>query len=254
MTRDKHGGASLEAIVESGDLGLPILHPGGLESTRQLAELCRVAPGQLLLDVASGTGESACYLAEKFGCRVIGIDHSVHMIDTAKKKAEGRGLAIEFKLGDARDLPFEAQTFDAVISECTTCALDKPRVTSEMMRAAKRGGYVGISDLYWKEQTPERLKVKLVELENEHPETLAGWVHLFEQAGLREIQTKDLSGALATMAKEMKKELGLSGEARVLLRILTRWGVRSLPRVLASQRLFRNRYLGYAIIVGRRFA
>ena len=123
-----------------------------------------------------------------------------------------------------------------------------------MMRAAKRGGYVGISDLYWKEQTPERLKVKLVELENEHPETLAGWVHLFEQAGLREIQTKDLSGALATMAKEMKKELGLSGEARVLLRILTRWGVRSLPRVLASQRLFRNRYLGYAIIVGRRFA
>jgi len=59
VTLDKHGGPSLEAIVDSGELRLPILHPGGLESTRQLAELCRVGPSRLLLDVASGNASGA---------------------------------------------------------------------------------------------------------------------------------------------------------------------------------------------------
>lgn len=53
---------SLEMLVESGDLGLPVLHPGGLATTRELAEFCHVRPGKQLLDVASGTGESACWL------------------------------------------------------------------------------------------------------------------------------------------------------------------------------------------------
>ena len=106
------------------------------------------------------------------------------------KKAEERGLAIEFKRGDAHDLPVEAGTFDLVISECTTCALNKPRAIWEMVRVAKPGDYVGISDLYWKEGTPEEMRAKLVELENERPESLAGWAQLFEQAGLEEVHTK----------------------------------------------------------------
>ncbi len=141
--------ASLEALVESGDLGLPTLHPGGLGLTRELAELCHVGPGKSLLDVASGTGESACYLAESFGCRVTGIDHSAFMVETATQKARDRKLEIRFQQADAHHLPFEAGTFEVVISECTTCALDKPQAISEMVRVARPGGYVGISDLYW---------------------------------------------------------------------------------------------------------
>lgn len=243
---------SLEAIVESGDLGLPILHPGGLEGTRELAELCHVSSGKLVLDVASGTGESACYLAEVFGCKVTGIDHSSYMVGTAKRKAEERGLAAEFKNGDAHDLPFDAGTFDVVISECTTCALDKQRAIGEMVRVVKRGGYVGISDLCWKESASPRLKSKLVAIENERPETLMGWAQLFEKGGLQEVHTKDLSDALATMTRDMRKQLGVRGEFRILLRIIKRWGLRPLGRIMASERLFRNENLGYGIIVGRK--
>ncbi len=106
--KQSHGRVSLEAVVESGNLDLAVFHPGGLESTRELAEMCHIGSGQQLLDVASGTGASACYLAETFGCQATGIDHSSYMVDTAKRKAEERGLAVDFKQGDAHDLPFDA--------------------------------------------------------------------------------------------------------------------------------------------------
>ena len=118
--------ASLEALVESGELRtIPILHPGGLELTRELAELCHVSQGKRVLDVASGTGESACYLVQSFACLVTGVDHSTFMIDVARRKARDRGLDICFEAADAHNLPFLAGCFDLVISECTTCALDK---------------------------------------------------------------------------------------------------------------------------------
>lgn len=250
--KEGHVQVSLEAIVETGDLGLPILHPGGLEGTRELAELCHISSGKRMLDVASGTGESACYLAEVFGCKVTGIDHSTYMVETAKRKAEERGLAVEFKNGDAHDLPFDAETFDLVISECTTCALDKQKAIAEMVRVVRCGGYVGISDLYWKEGASERLKSKLVELENERPERLAGWVHLFEGEGLQEVKTKNMSGAIATMTRDMRKQLGVLGQLKIMLRIIRRWGIWPLGRIVSAERIFRSKHLGYAIVVGRK--
>lgn len=247
-----HGQVSLEAIVESGDLGLPILHPGGLEGTRELAELCHISSGKRLLDVASGTGETACYLAEVFGCRVTGIDHSPFMVETAKRKAGERGLPIEFLKGDAHDLPFDAESFDLVISECTACALNKQKAIREMVRVVRRGGYVGMSDLYWKEGASDRLKSRLVDLENERPETLTGWVRLFERAGLQEVHTKDMPGAIVTMTRDMKKQLGVLGQLRILLRIIKDWGIWPLGRIVAAERIFRSQHLGYAIVVGRK--
>jgi SAM-dependent methyltransferase len=250
--KEHRSNVSLEALVESGDLGLPVLHPGGLESTRELAEFCCIMAGKQVLDVASGTGEGACYLVQNFGCEVTGLDHSPAMVETAKRKARERALTIEFQLGEAHDLPFASETFDAAISECTMCALNKQRAIEEMARVTRRGGYVGISDLYWKEHAPEPLKAKLARLENERPETLAGWVTLFEQAGLRAVQTRDLGDALARMPREMRKQMGIIGYFRVAKKVVRRWGIGALVRIESAEQIFRSRHLGYAIIVGRK--
>ena len=58
----------LENLVESEDLRFEILHPGGLEITRELATFCHIEKDSKILDAASGTGESACYLQENFCC------------------------------------------------------------------------------------------------------------------------------------------------------------------------------------------
>ena len=108
---------SLENLIESEYVGLEILHPGGVEITRELAELCYIGKDMKVLDVASGTGESAFYLVQNFGCRIVGIDISDYMIERARRKAIEKGVIIEFKKGDAHDLPFIDNTFDAVISE-----------------------------------------------------------------------------------------------------------------------------------------
>ena len=253
MGRIESGGkASLEALVESGTLGFQVLHPGGLELTRELAELCRAGPGQRLLDVASGTGGSACYLAEAFGCSVTGIDHSAFMVETAQRKARDRKLEVSFQLGDAHRLPFEPATFDVVISECTLCALDKAKVIAEMARVARSGCYVGISDLCWKDDAPSDIKSRLVDLEGERPEDVAGWVSLFSQAGLHDLHTEDRSEALASMSKEMRGELGLLAYLKVVLSVWRRWGLGGLARVRETEKLFASKHLGYLLIVGRK--
>jgi arsenite methyltransferase len=151
--------ASLEALVESGELGsIQILHPGGLDLTRQLAELCHIGQDKSVLDVASGTGETACHLAQSFACRVTGVDHSAFMLNVARHKARERTLNTNFEEADAHDLPFAVGSFDVVLSESTLCALDKKKALGEMARVARSGGWIGISDLFWKDGAPMDIK------------------------------------------------------------------------------------------------
>jgi len=243
---------SLEALIENENLGLEVLHPGGLGITRELAELCRIGSTALVLDAASGTGESACYLVETRGACVVGVDVSRVMLARAKTKAVERGLRIEFGRGDAEQLPFREGLFDAVVSECTICLLDKGPAMAEMVRVAKPGGYVGIHDMCWIPGAPEEIKRRLADLEGERPETLEGWRNLFETAGLVDILTVDKSELIPTWIRDIRKRLGIRRELSIFLRILTRWGISGLRNALESERVFQSRFMGYGIVVGRK--
>src|SRR5712691_3346673 len=63
-------------------------HPGGLRLTERLGELLRLTPDDRVLDVASGKGTTAIFLAERFGCGVIGIDYSERNAREATEQAE----------------------------------------------------------------------------------------------------------------------------------------------------------------------
>src|SRR5216683_3659637 len=68
-------------------------HPGGLRLTERLGERLRLTPESRVLDVASGTGASAFFLAERFGCQVVGIDYSGQNIVDASHLASAKGLS-----------------------------------------------------------------------------------------------------------------------------------------------------------------
>ena len=241
---------SLEALVESGLLHLESLHPGGLELPRELAVLCKIGAGSRVLDVAAGTGETACFLTQQFGAQVVAIDSSAEMIRRGEAKARANGLTIDFQQADAAHLPFADAVFDVAICECTLCLLDKEQVIQEMIRVVRPGGYVGMHDLCWRENAPEKLKCTLAEIEGERPETLDGWRQLLAAAGLVEIHAADKSELIADWLQGSARQLGLRGHAVLAWKILRRWGVGGLWTILRSERVFSSKQLGYGILVG----
>lgn len=125
-------------------------HPGGLALTQRLAALLALAPGACLLDVACGRGASALFLAERFACRVTGLDFSAANVAAAQSEAARRDLAHRtvFRQADAERLPFPDASFDAILCECALCTfLDKAAAAREFARVLRPGGAVGLSDV-----------------------------------------------------------------------------------------------------------
>ncbi len=137
-----------------------------------------------------------------------------------------------------------------MISECTLCLLDKERALSEMARVARPRGWVGMHDVCWTRDAPEALKRRLKEIEGERPETIEGWMALFQQVGLGEVIAVDRSAVIPEWMREMRKRIGLSGQLRLALQVLKRWGPRGLLDVWTSQRIFASAHTGYAIVAG----
>jgi arsenite methyltransferase len=125
-------------------------HPGGTVLTERLGVLLGLSPGSLVLDAASGNGTSAVFLAQRFGCRVVGVDLGGENVTRATAEAVRLGLAdrLRFEVGDAEQLPLNESAVDAVICECAFCTFpDKPRAAREFARVLKPAGRVGLSDI-----------------------------------------------------------------------------------------------------------
>lgn len=81
-----------------------------------LKKIVSGAPGKRALDIGTGRGQLAFYLA-RFGFSVTGIDLSENMISHARQYATAHNLDINFQTGDAEELEFEDKTFDVVVSD-----------------------------------------------------------------------------------------------------------------------------------------
>jgi ubiquinone/menaquinone biosynthesis C-methylase UbiE len=82
------------------------------ERLREVLDLARPKRGDLVLDVATGTGNTAFALAPHVR-RVIGLDLTKEMLDEARRVAAKKSIAnVDWVIGDAARLPFADETFD----------------------------------------------------------------------------------------------------------------------------------------------
>lgn len=107
-----------------------------------LANALKLRGGERVLDLAAGTGTSSAVLAQR-GAQVVACDLSEGMIEVGRR----RYPEIEFVLGDAMDLPFEDDSFDAVtIAYGLRNIPDPVRALREMWRVVRPGGRVVVSE------------------------------------------------------------------------------------------------------------
>lgn len=111
-----------------------------------LIRMCGSLCGRIVLDIGCGTGR----LLEKVSSEarhLIGIDLSPAMIAQAKKRFQHCSTAekIDFRTGDALNLPLKDEAADITLSTCVQFLLPKPELGfSEMLRVTKRGGTVAM--------------------------------------------------------------------------------------------------------------
>lgn len=126
-------------------------HIRGREATKELAERADLSPGLRVLDVGSGLGGSARYLAAERGCKVDGIDLTQVYVDTARSLAElvGLGGSVRFRQASALALPFDDGAFDLVWTEHVQMNIaDKRRFYGEIARVLAPGGRLAFHDIF----------------------------------------------------------------------------------------------------------
>ncbi|AKF81874.1 ubiquinone biosynthesis protein UbiE [Myxococcus fulvus 124B02] len=112
---------------------------------RTAVRLSQAKPGDSVLDCASGTGDLALAFKRKVGAtgHVIGTDFCAEMLESGPAKAAKAGLAVDFQVADAMDLPFEDNRFDVASIAFGIRNVDDPvKCLKEMGRVVKPGGRV----------------------------------------------------------------------------------------------------------------
>jgi ubiquinone/menaquinone biosynthesis C-methylase UbiE len=122
-----------------------------------LARLVSGPPGRRAIDMGTGTGQFAVYLA-RLGFRVTGIDISERMIQKAREHADRFNLDIDFQQQDAENLLFKDSTFDVVVSRNLLWTLPDPeKALEEWRRVLKPAGALVVSDGMWMNTTWKRV-------------------------------------------------------------------------------------------------
>jgi len=240
-------------------------HFGGVEATEALIELCHIGKGKYVLDVGSGVGVTPCFIAKRYGCRVVGVDISESMVERSRERAMREKVAdrVEFRVADAQDLPFEDAVFDAVITESVTSfPEDKQKVVNEYVRVTKPGGYVGLNESVWRKVPPPPDVVAWVSQDvgaTGQPLTADAWTGLLEAAGLREITVRTYAIKTQDEAREILRRYGLGGMLLVLWRMLLLYAKspayrRFVKGVRESGVIPENleEYFGYGLFVGQK--
>ena len=144
--------AMFDRIARVYDLMNSVMTAGMHHRWRERAvDMAQVKPGDRALDVATGTGDLAIALARRVGPQgqVIGSDFSEQMLELARRKSD----AVEFEWGNALELSYDDDSFDAVtVGFGARNFSDLQAGLREMTRVARRGGRVVVLEI----TTPRR--------------------------------------------------------------------------------------------------
>ena len=234
-------------------------HIGGAKATDELVKSCHIAKDSYILEIGCGVGLTPVYLAKKYGCRIMAVDLSKQMIEKAKKRAEEKNVSdkIEFKVADAQKLPFKDNTFDAVILESVMAFIpDKKKAMKEFMRVAKKGGYIGFTEVAWVEKPPADMEKKMNDFAGSKLLSPAEWKQVLVDAGLSDIVAKTYKLNMMDEAWDELRRWDIAEYLKVQYRawsgLITKPSYRRFVMDALKLPLSVIKYWGYGIYAGKK--
>jgi len=236
-------------------VGLNVIHPGGFRATLELSERLRINEESYVIDIACGKGSSAVFLAENYGCKVLGIDIAEDLIDIAKHTARKKGLQnkLDFKTGNAQNLPFPDNTFDIAISQAMLVLVaDKIKSIQEAKRVTKNGGRCGWLELTWQKEIDndflDKVSNVLCAYCMTNVNTYDGWNKVFKDAGIDDLTIQKGTGVSGNFISMLQDE-GIKNSIKIFFNTITNREIRK--RISIMDEFFREHaaVFGYGIYV-----
>jgi len=111
-----------------------------------LCEALDLRAGERVLDIAAGNGNATLAAARRW-CDVVSTDYVPTLLERGRARASAEGLQVQFEQADAENLPYPDNSFDVAMSTFGVMFTpDQDKAASEMVRACKPGGRIGLAN------------------------------------------------------------------------------------------------------------
>jgi cyclopropane fatty-acyl-phospholipid synthase-like methyltransferase len=227
--------------VVLGAAGKTVLRPGGRAATEQLFQWAEFKPGNTVLELASGLGNSAIALAKRYNVQVIGIERDADRIAIAQAKAQSMGLAhqVQFVQGSILELETLAESFDYVLAEAILTMqslIGKARILADIHNRLKVGGKFLSHELLARDHL-EVLGQDLTQVTcvNATPLLEQDWISIFDEAGLT-VKQHQIGAMRLLNPVQLLQDEGIMHTVQIGWNILTQPVIRD--RILAMRRVF----------------
>ncbi len=229
-------------------LGMKVLHPGGLQATRQLAEKCDVSNDMTILDAGCGRGITSLLLAKEYGCRMVGVDIDPAALVRAHETARKNGMLdkVSFRIANLNSLPFTPDMFDGVIFQASLIFCDKITALKSVFQKIRPGGFLGAIELAWKLSPTIDIMQKaraVLCAAAANAEKHTEWLKLFERAGFKVLSGE--VGHLGFTFRDMMQNEGSLSASRIALKCLLNKEARLKTQSVKNLFKETEQYLGY---------
>lgn len=230
-----------------------VLSPIDHETWQTIGEISELTPSSHVIELASGKGAFARFLAKRFGCRLDGFDVSPEYVEysTGKAKEQGLGPLVAFHCDDINRLEIELNQYD--LGVCLGALyLFRDAGWRVLTEALKPHSFLATSDIFCK-KTPVPTSVMDIFFEEEgQPFTLQDLRHWYTKRGFKILEEKECSQkawleyydlcreTLASLAKEYASNVAVQTE---------------IAKAAGEDRIFRKyggEFVGYMTFIMRR--
>eukprot|EP00042_Codosiga_hollandica_P027481 m.137318 g.137318 ORF g.137318 m.137318 type:complete len:499 (-) comp52495_c0_seq1:101-1597(-) len=168
---------------------------GGLAAAQELASLLKLQKDQYVLDVGTGIGGCAIYMAKEYGVHVRALDLSANMIDIAKQRLESASMTVTevaFVTADVTQQEFVPDTFDVIhCRDAMAWIVDKEALLQKFFRWLKPGGKILVTDYCVGDSEPsDGFKTYLAKRQYSLI-PIAAYTALFTKAGFDAVAAED---------------------------------------------------------------